>query len=121
MLELTTDEAKRTLDLARGVLDDIGEIDHCKYSIAYANRTVNGVRIPVIYLEFDYPEILESGMQPALAVMLTNFSTGSLHEDDKLRRMIRNAVERYLAKVGRPQNALQIEIGKKGDGNGLDT
>jgi hypothetical protein len=109
MLELTTDEAKRTLDLARTVLQDIGEIDHCKYTIAYANRTVNGVRIPVIYMEFDYPEILDSGMQPALAVTLTNFATASLHDNDKLRRMIRNAVERYLTKVGRPQKALQVE------------
>jgi hypothetical protein len=112
MLELTTDEAKRTLEIAQQVLRDIGEIDHCKYTIAYMNRTVEGARRPALYLEFDYPEIAYSGMAPALAVPLTNLSTGSLHESELLKRLIRGSVERYLTKVGRPQNALIVETGR---------
>ncbi len=112
MLELKSSEALRTLDIARSVLDDIGEIRHCKYTIAYANRTLVGARIPVLYMEFDYPEIADSGMQPALAISVTNLATGNLHNDDKLRRMIRVKVEEYLTKVGRPQKAIQIEAPK---------
>lgn len=113
MITLTSDEAKRTLDLARKALDDIGEIEHCEYRIAYVNKTVVGVRIPTLYLVFDYSEIADSGMAPALAISLTNLATGDMHPDDKLRRMIVNAVERYLTAVGRPQKSLMIEIAKK--------
>lgn len=112
MIQLTSDEAKRTLDLARRALADIGEIDHCEYRIAYAGKTLTGVRIPTLYLVFDYPEIADSGMSPALAVSLTNLATGGMHDADKLRRMIINSVERYLTAVGRPENGLKVDYKK---------
>jgi hypothetical protein len=101
---------QRTLDLARKTLDDITEIEHCTYRIGYISQTLDGLRLPSLVLEFDYPEIAALGMAPALALALVDVATGSPHADDKLRRMIRNHVERYLKALGRPSKALTIDM-----------
>lgn len=100
---------ERTLDLARKVLDDITEIEHCTYRIGYIAPTPQGLQIPSLVLEFDYPEIASLGMAPALALSLIDVATGNPHTDDKVRRMIRNHVEAYLKAIGRPIKALTID------------
>lgn len=108
-LQITDDYAKRTIDVVQKLLSDIGEIEHCKYSLRYGSDSVNGVRMPVLILEYDYPEGEALGVKPAQAINLLSLATGSPFTDDQLRRKVRNAVEKYLKLLGRPDKAFAID------------
>jgi hypothetical protein len=112
---LNDDSAKRTIDLVRKVLDDIGEIVHCDFRIGHVGHDPNTapeLRIPSLILVFDtsaYPEIEVLGMSPALLIKLANLSDGSYRGNEAIKRAVRVNVEKYLKAIGRPILGLGIE------------
>jgi hypothetical protein len=109
------DFTKRTIDLVRKTLDDIGEIVHCDFRIGHVGHdpnTATELRIPSLILIFDtsaYPEIEVLGMSPALMIKLTNLSDGGYRGDEAIKRAVRVNVEKYLKAIGRPILGLGIE------------
>ena len=112
---LDDDMARRTIDLVRKTLDDIGEIVHCEYRLGHVGsdpNTPQELRIPSLILIFDtsaYPEIEALEMSPALLVKLANLSDGSYRGDEAIKRAVRNSVEKYLKAIGRPILALGLD------------
>jgi hypothetical protein len=101
------DFVKRTEDLARDVLHDIGEIEHArKYTFGYGSQfdpkadadIPQGIKIPMMWIEFDYPE---ADRAPALLIPLVDFATGSLAHDGVIKARIRKKVESFLKFIGR--------------------
>jgi hypothetical protein len=111
------DFTKRTIDLVRKTLDDIGEIVHCDFRIGHVGHdpsTPQELRIPSLILIFDtsaYPEIEALEMSPALLIKLANLSDGSYRGNEAIKRAVRTNVEKYLKAIGRPIQSVAIEPG----------
>jgi len=109
------DFTKRTLDLVRKTLDDIGDIVHCEYKIGHVGHNPNvapELRIPSLILIFDtsaYPEIEVLGMSPAMLIKLANLSDGGYRGDEAIKRAVRTNVERYLKAIGHPIGGVTVD------------
>lgn len=86
------DYEQRTLDVVKRLLDDIHDCNVADYRI----RWVEGIP----HLVIAFVERAQGNAIPAFGIRLATSPSNALVEGDRLRRLVRNGLEQYLAKHG---------------------